>query len=189
MLEKIKLWWRFEGRYYYKDFIQGVKNLYKWFPTIWKDRNWDSTYIYKILQFKLEQQAYHIGSNDRHTTAKRDAERMMLCARLCYIQQEESYEIEYLDYIDQEHEFIPTDETNKWYTIESTTIKDNLDEYFALYPRQYKLALEGKIAWYGEPTDGTDRKEMAMCIAYNNQKRSHELLFKILEHQIKNWWD
>ena len=30
MLEKIKLWWRFEGRYYYKDFIQGVKNLYKW---------------------------------------------------------------------------------------------------------------------------------------------------------------
>ena len=75
-----KLWWRFEGRYYHKDFIRGVKNLWRWLPIVWKDKDWDPTHIYKILQFKLEQQAYAIGSRDRHTGAKRDAELMLLCA-------------------------------------------------------------------------------------------------------------
>jgi hypothetical protein len=114
---------------------------------------------------------------------------MLLCARLCCIQQEDLYADEYLCYIKSDHEFIPTDETKKWYTIESTTVKDNLDEYFALYPSQYKRALQGKIAWYGKPTDGTDRKEIAMCIAWDNQERSRKLLFKIMEERIGGWWD
>jgi len=37
LLEKIQLWWKFEGKYYPRDFITGVKNLWNWFPTIWKD--------------------------------------------------------------------------------------------------------------------------------------------------------
>lgn len=184
MIMKIKLWWRFDGRYMHKNFIQGVKNLWKWLPTIWKDRDWDSTYIYKILQFKLEQQAYGIGSRDRHTTAKRDAEKMMLCARLCYIQQEESYENEYMDYIKSDHKFIPI-ENGKFYEVETTVIEDNLDEYFALYPRQYKLATAGEIGSHKHKY----RTELAMEIAYNNQKRSRELLFKMLAQQIGNWWD
>ena len=57
-MEKIKLWWRFEGRYYHKTFIRGIKNLWKWLPVVWKDKDWDPSHIYKILQFKLEQQAY-----------------------------------------------------------------------------------------------------------------------------------
>ena len=182
-------WWKFEGKYYHKDFIRGVKNLWKWLPVVWKDRDWDPSYIYKILQFKLEQQAYGIGSRDIHMNAKRDAELMLLCARLCYIQQEDLYESEYLGYLDQKHEFIPTDETQKWYTIESTTVEDNLDEYFALYPSQYKRALQGKIAWWGNKTDPEDRKALAICIAWNNQERSRKLLFKILEERIGNWWD
>jgi len=184
-----RLWWKFEGKYYHKDFIRGVKNLWKWLPVVWKDRDWDPSHIYKILQFKLEQQAYGLGSRDRHVSTQRETEWMLLCARLCYIQQEDLYENEYLDYISSNHEFIPTDETKKWYTIESTTVEDNLDEYFALYPSQYKRALQGKIAWWGNTTDPTDRKALAMCIAWNNQERSRRLLFKILEERIGNWWD
>lgn len=189
MIKKIKLWWEFEGRYYHKNFIWGIKNLIKWFPVIWRDRDWDFNYIYKILQFKLEQQAYGIGSRDIHVNAQRDAERMLLCARLCYAQIEDGYGMEYLDYIDIDHEFIPTDETKKLYTVESTIVEDNLDGYFALYPRQYKLALEGKIEWYGKKIDPTNRKEIAMAIAENNQERSKKLLFKIMENHLNHWWD
>ena len=53
-LEKLKLWWEFEGKYLHRDFIEGIKNLIKWFPIIWKDRNWDHSYIYEILKFKLK---------------------------------------------------------------------------------------------------------------------------------------
>ena len=149
MLEKMKLWWKFEGRHYHKDFIQGVKNLYKWFPTIWKDRDWDGHYIYEILRVKLENQAYCIGNESRHVNSKRDVERMLLCSRLIQIQQEDLYEIEYLDYIKEDHHMIPTDETRQWYTIESTTIEDNLDEYFEKYPKQYKQVQLGKINYFG----------------------------------------
>jgi hypothetical protein len=182
-------WWKFEGRYYHKDFIRGVKNLWKWLPTVWQDRDWDPSYIYKVLQFKLEQQAYGISSRDRHTTAQRETELMLLCARLCWLQQEAAYEYEYLEYISSNHEFIPTDETKKWYTIESTTIEDNLDEYFDRYPIQYKRVLEGKINWNGKKVDPTDRTEIAMYIAHENQQRSNRLLFKLLEQRINNWWD
>ena len=34
--------------------IYGIKNCIKWFPIVWKDRNWDELYIYMLLQFKLK---------------------------------------------------------------------------------------------------------------------------------------
>ena len=73
LLEKIQLWWKFEGKYYPRDFITGVKNLWNWFPTIWKDRDWDQTFIYKILIHKLEKQAKYIGEREWHTRAQRVA--------------------------------------------------------------------------------------------------------------------
>lgn len=178
MFSKIRLWWKYEGRYYHKDFIYGVKNLWKWFPTIWKDRNWDQTHIYEILRVKLENQAYYIASKGIHVNAEYDAERMLLCARLAQIQQEDLYATEYLDYIKRDHQFIPTDETNQWYTMESTTIEDNLDEYFEKYPKQYKLYNNSK-----------DRYMIAMEIAQHNQNKSRKLLFKLMEQHIEEWWD
>jgi hypothetical protein len=114
---------------------------------------------------------------------------MLLCARLCYIQQEESYVDEYLDYVEWKHEFVATDKTKRHYTVESAAVKDNLDEYFALYPSQYKRALQGKIAWWGNATTTEDRTALAVCIAWDNQERSRRLLFKILDQRIGDWWD
>ena len=137
MFDKVRLWWKYEGRYYHKDFIQGIKNLWKWFPTIWKDRDWDHSFIYTILAKKIENQAKCIGSNDRHMSAARDVEIMLLCVRLIKIQQEDLYGMEYMDYINKEYEFVPTDETKKWHTIEDTVIEDNLDEYFKTMHSKY----------------------------------------------------
>ena len=181
--ERIALWWRFEGKYWRRDFANGLRNLRRWFLVIWKDRDHDHTYIYKILQHKLEQQAYSIGSRARHTGAHRDAELMLLCARLCHIQIEEGYENEYFEYVEKKYEFVPTDETQKWYTLEYETVEDNLDEYFALYPRQYKFATKDN------PHKSKYREELAMEIAYRNQERSRKLLFKILEQRLNEWWD
>ena len=41
--------------------------------------------------------------------------------------------------------------------------------------------------------DGRDESELKRLIAMNishvNQERVHKLLFKILEHNIRGWWD
>jgi len=179
LLEKIQLWWKFEGRYYHRDFTTGVKNLWNWFPTIWKDRDWDQSFIYEVLIHKLEKQAKYIGERDWHTGAQRDAELMLLCARLARIQQEDLYMMEYMEYLDQDFEFIPTDETGEFFTMESTTTRDDLADYFIKYKRQYELI---------DKTD-KDNHHIAIEIARNNQERSRKLLFKIMEENISGWWD
>jgi hypothetical protein len=127
----------------------------------------------------LEKQAKYIGERDYHTRAKHDAEKMLLCARLARIQQEDLYTYEFMEYLDQDFEFIPTDETKKWFTMESTITRDELIEYFHKYKRQYKLI---------DKTD-KDNHQIALEIAHNNQKRSRKLLFKIMEENIGGWWD
>ncbi len=42
-----KLHWRI--RY----FLEGVKNIIRWIPTLYHDRDWDGVYILKILQKNL----------------------------------------------------------------------------------------------------------------------------------------
>ncbi len=194
MLDKIRLWWKFDGRYYHKYFIYGVKNIWKWFPVIWKDRDWDQSYIYTILKTKLEFQAQHIHKYGFHVGAERDAEKMFLCARLIEIQQDDLYGTEYIDYHDVEYEFVPTDETKQWFEMKDTTHSENYDEYFAKYPRQYKKVLNGEdvLSKYLEKDDimdSNDKRRIAMFIAHENQERSRKLLFKIMEENIERWWN
>ncbi len=189
-MKSIRLWWKFDGQYYHKDFANGILNLWRWFPTIWKDRNWDQSYIYKIIAKKLELQADYIGSRDFHVDAKRDAERMRLVIRLIEHQLEDTYEIEYMDYHDIKYDFIPTDETEKWYEMKDTHISEKYDEFFAKYPRQYKRALSGEISRFNRSEDPIENKKLiAMDISHENQERSRELLFKIMSDHIERWWD
>jgi len=189
MYNRMRLWWKFEGKYYHRDFIRGVKNLWKWFPVVWKDKDWDQEHIYNILQFKIEQQAYSISARDIHTSAQRTSEIMLLCARLIQIQKEDLYGLEYLDYYEEEHKFVPTDETRKWNTVESTIVRDDLDEYFLKYPKQFNRAIYGKIKIGESVANIEDRKSIAMFMAHDNQERSRKLLFKIIEENIEKWWD
>jgi hypothetical protein len=189
IFEKISLWWKFEGRYYHKDFIKGIKNLWKWFPVIWKDRDWDDHYIFEVLKFKLNKQADYIGGRDIHVSAKRDAEIMRLVNRLIKLNQDEFYSMEYMDYHETKYDFIPTDKTEKWFTMADELISENFDEYFKKYPRQYKLVMSNKLNFYGKPIDLNDKKIVAMTIAHANQERCHKLIFKLLEENIRGWWD
>ena len=40
--------------YPFRDFYRRIKNVLRWLPTIWKDRDWDNCYITDILIKKLE---------------------------------------------------------------------------------------------------------------------------------------
>ena len=106
MIDKVRLWWKFDGRYYHKDFIQGVKNLIKWFPTIWKDRDWDHNFIYEIIKVKLNNQAKYISFHNRHTSAKRDSEKMLLCSKLIQRCQDDFYDMEYMDYHESNYNWL-----------------------------------------------------------------------------------
>jgi hypothetical protein len=186
-LRFIKSWWNHDGKYYHKYIKQGVKNLIYWFPIIWKDRNWDSHYIFEIMKHKLSAQADYIGGRDLHTRAQLDAKRMRLCVKLMSLVQDEFYSSEYSDYHKTKHWFEPIPETtlSSW---ESRTLEENFDDYFKKYPLIYKRVLNGE-GIFGREGRENDKQVIAMNIGYINHDRARKLLFKIMEENIEGWWD
>jgi hypothetical protein len=74
-----------------RSFIQGIKNLIKWFPYIWKDRDYDYTYTLELLKRKLLFQAISTRRNSNHSSAIDDANLMEECAILLHAVQREVY--------------------------------------------------------------------------------------------------
>jgi hypothetical protein len=185
-----RLWWKFEGRYYHKDLYRGIKNLIQWFPVIWKDRDWDSYYIFQILEHKLKLQAKGIAKRDIHVNAQRDAEVMMTCVRLMEKIRDGYYESEYMDYHETKTWFEDIEDKPGYSTWESEIIYENFDEYFKKYPLIYKRVLNGECIFPINQKIGNERKQtIAMNIAHINEQRAHKLLFKMLETNIRKWWD
>lgn len=182
------LWWEHDGRYYHKYLKQGIKNIIYWFPIIWKDRHWDSHYIFEILKHKLEAQADYIGSNDRHTRAQQDARRMRLCIKLMHKVQESEYSGEYMDYHKDRIWFTDCEDRPGSSLMNSEPVWEKFDDYFKKYPLIYKRVLNGEGPIKREGRED-DKQIIAMNIAYINQDRAHKLLFKIMEENILGWWD
>jgi hypothetical protein len=190
MFNRVRLWWKYDGRYLHKDFVNGIKNLWKWFPTIWKQRDWDHHFIYTILAKKLEFQAKYISEKNRHTTAQQDAERMRLVVKLIKLEQDESYNMEYMEYAENKHWFEPCEDKPGYSTWESENVWERYDEYFAKYPLCYKRAVQYiKDHQKSFTNDHTDKQLVAMIMGDLRQAKCKELIFKIMSQDINKWWD
>jgi hypothetical protein len=165
--------------YKVKQFFKRIYNLYRWLPIIWNDQDWDDHYIFEILKFKLKNQAEYIGYHDRHMSAKRDAEIMMLCVRLMDKVQHEYYGREYQGYYKSDMRFIPSESYPGSYEMEVEILEENFDDYFKKYPLIYRMV----------PNLQAPKEEIAYHIAKINEERAHKLLFKLLEQNIRRWWD
>jgi len=188
-LQWIPLWWDHDGKYLHTTIKRGIKSIWYWFPIIWKDRHWDSHYIFEIMMHKLKAQSKYIGSRDIHTRSKRDSEVMMTCVRLMEKVQDEFYSSEYMDYHKTKHWFEPA-EKEGYSTWESRLLEENFDEYFLKYPRIYDRVMQGEGVFTLDGDDHEDIKQrIAMNIGRINHERARKLLFKIMEQNIENWWD
>jgi len=190
MINKIRLWWKFEAQFYYRNFIIGIKNLIQWFPVIWKDKDWDSYYIFRILEHKLTLQAKGISKRDIHTAAQRDPEIMRTCVRLMEKVRDGYYESEYIDYHETKTWFEDIKDQPKYSRLESEIISENFDEYFKKYPLIYKRVLNGEGFFNINKESENERKNViAMNISWINRKRAQDILFKIMNQNINSWWD
>ncbi len=187
-----KVYWKPIG-WRIKEFRSSVNKLIRWFPIIWKDRDWDDHYIWELMKNKLRWQAKYIGDRDIHTRAALDAKRMRLCANLIDKVQDEFYQIEYMDYFESKYWFEPVKDKPGYSSMESETLSENFDAYFKKYPLVYKKVLTNKeLQIFGiEPREGEDdvKQRIAMNIGRYNHERARKLLFRIMEENIEGWWD
>ena len=188
-IQWIPLWWDQEGRYIHREIARGFKNIWYWFPVIWKDRHWDSHYIFDIMMHKIKAQSEYIGDRGIHTRAERDAEIMMTCVRLMKLVQDETYSSEYSDYHKTKHWFEPADKEG-YSTWESRLLEEDFDGYIKKYPLIEKRVMEGEGIFQLDGEDSLEIKQrIAMNIGQINHNRANALLFKIMAENISRWWD
>jgi hypothetical protein len=172
-----------------RTFISQIKNLIRWFPIIWNDRDWDHHYIFDILKTKLQHQAEYIGKKDRHTRAKYDAERMMLCVRLIEKIQQEYYSLEYTDYSETKFNWIKSKTHPNLYELDIQMISERYDDYFNKHKVATRIVKNNKKYQIWELTPDKYKDRLAMNVAQYNELRAQSLLFKILDKNIQSWWE
>lgn len=185
------IYWHYIG-WRINDFKASVKKLIRWFPIIWKDRDWDDHYIWELLKNKLRWQAKYIGDRDFHTRAALDAKRMRLCANLIDKVQEEFYHMEYMDYEETKWRFTDVPEKSGYSQMHIDTISERLDDYIKKYPLVAKRILNDKKLQVFSLDDLNEyelKKRLSMNIGRYNHLRAKKLLFKIMEENIECWWD
>lgn len=190
IFKRIHLWWKYDGRYLHREIKTSIKKVWYWLPIIWKDRDWDSHYIFEVMKHKLKAQTKYIGERNFYTKAQQDARRMRICVKLIQKIQDDEYSAEYMDYVKDKHWFEDCEDKPGYTEWKSEIISENYDEYFKKYPLIYKRVINGeRVFEFDNVVDTESKMRIAMNIANINQNRAQKLLFKILEENILGWWD
>jgi hypothetical protein len=173
------LWRKLNWRIRY--FITGCKNIIKWIPTLYHDRDWDHSYIFTILQKKIEHQREEITYANRHTGVDRDNRDMTIVLNLIERVKEEYYNTEYLDYEESEWVFEPVEGFPDLKSCNIKVISERYDEYLKKYPSSVRCVLKrkGKIS----------KKDLCFYVSLHNQEKAKNLLFNILKERMQWWWD
>ena len=159
-----------------KDFPKNLKyyfkNIIKWSPILWKDRDWDHYFIYEALRFKIQKTSECINLNQRYIGFERDVEIMNTCVRLISKIQENYYELEYQDY--QKTNMYTTPEENGCSRLHVDILEDHIEDYYKKYKNDVKR-FKGKLS--------------GLRLGYYRQERAKTILFRLIENNIDKWWD
>lgn len=181
--QRLVLYWNHEYRYYPRLFIQGVKNLIKWGPVIWKDRDWDDTFLFEIIKFKLSSMSKSHGKTMPYVGYERNVEIMNTIVRLIDKFQSEHYLHEYFSYVDDEYTFVKIEGSDD-YEMKIKNLRDDLDEYFDKYPLLKKRATNHKI-YQSNPSSVS----LAMAMGFVQHERAKRLIFELLNRHVDKWWE
>lgn len=165
-----------------RSFLTGCNNLVKWFPTIWNDRDWDGHYILKILQKKIEFQRKELVNANRHTRIESDNRDMTLALNLLERVREEYYQMECMDYWDNDIIFNDVPDKHGFKSIDFEEKWEKFDKFLSKYPS----SVRGVVKEHGEQND---KQRLCLLVSYYNHEKANKLLFRILEERLAYWWD
>ena len=170
-----KLHWRI--RY----FLGGCKNIIRWIPTLYEDKDWDHWHIYNILQKKIEFQRKELIYANRHMRVDCDNRDMTIVLNLIERVKEDYYGTEHLDYSETKFRFEPIEGDMELYTMEQDVISENYDDYLKKYPSSVRIVSKQK--------PDLNKEDLCYYVAKHNEKKAHDLLHQILKERMSWWWD
>ena len=160
--------------YRIKRFFRKCRNVIRWIPTIWKDEDWDQTYIYDMLLLKLERQRdFFLSDRAYAANAKETANQIQTAIELLHMTRDswEFYECPVLEELDAKWgkgvlRTEPYGNDSYQLHIDIDGVKTDADK--AQYNEEFKKGMEQA------------RKE------YQKDKRT---AFKYIADHIDYWWD
>lgn len=178
---KVYRWWNWEAKYFHKIIIRGFKNLWKWLPVIWKDRDWDHYHMFAMMDFKLKNMITLFEDKQYFVGWENEVKYMKICRGLIQKLQDSYYQCEYQKYIDYDLDLENNGET---FRLEETIRRNDIVSYINKYPNTYRLVKNN-------PEYEGFEKDMATAIAMGMERhlKARKLLFKILEEKIEGWWN
>jgi len=178
---KLYRWFKWDAKHLHRDIAHGFRNLWKWFPIIFKDRNWDDYFIFETLKFKLKNTADYFEETQRFVGWEDEVKYIRICEKLIKRIQDDYYQMEYLD----DKYLIEKMKIEEDGRLKFDTIKDNLEEYINQYPRtKEKVLSSDKYKTYLQTNRG-----ISLAIGIERHLKARKLLFKILEQRIEGFWD
>jgi hypothetical protein len=182
---KVYRWFKWEVKYAPYRFKTGIKNLWKWFPIIWKDRDHDHDFFLKILKFKLHNMADRFEQTNRFVDSTKQASKIRTCVRLIQKLQNSYYSCEMHDYWENEMRMEPIEGSTN-YSLEFDELRNDLDQYLNKYPNDVRRAFKSTyLKDIKEPTN----KQISIVVSRLREDRAKTLLFQIMERNIFRWWD
>jgi len=152
-------------RIYYsiKQFFRNIKNIIRWIPVLWSDRDWDHGFIYILLHKKLEHMEEFFRSDKSYTSdATEVAEEIKAAKELAYRLFKNNYLNEAL--IDFENKY----GENAIFTVANFE--------------------DGKLTW----TVDDEKMEMFRKACRDsdiNYETDKEKLFDLMKEKVNGWWD
>ena len=162
------------------DIPQGLKNLVIWFPTVWRDRQWDHHYIYIMLRQKLHFAEQSIRYHGYHLNHIRDANRIKVCVNLLDrlindVYHENAFKRHREKWGDPDMKFVPIEES-KFPSLNG----GKYSEMIIKYPNVKS-----------EKDKEKERKDFRYAYKLEEQLRKADLdlLFKLMRKHIQTWWN
>jgi len=158
---------------------KGIWNLYKWFPIIWKDRNFDKDYLLEIIRFKLEMMLDEFKRNGYRADTPDSNKRIEFCIRMIDELTEDRYE----ELLRKKHDL-------KYGRLKTYSFVHKVDEMGR--PLLYRMEfLRTKVNPRNEALKEEEQRATIEMIekVERRKERVRKALFGTMARYIDYWWE
>jgi len=154
-----------------RNIKQGIKNVWKWLPIVWDDKQWDHVYLYIILRHKLSIMERYFRENGHLVRSEEDAKKMKLCILLLDRLIKDDYSFNAFKKHDK-----------KWGEIDLKRVRLPNGSTGCCISRPNAITRKEKEK---------ERKETIRCAKHEDYLRKQDIvyLFDTIKKHIRSWWD
>lgn len=156
-----------------RRFFRKIKDIFEWIPVIWKDEEWDDSYIYDILLYKIKRVRRHHEKRMFFVGVEKEIQNMKDCEYILQRLVDDDYSFNYWD-----------DRLNKKYG-ESEVSFDKVDG-----SKYYTLNIDRpRVMTDQDKKDEFKMIRRRMDLEKYLKDQDKYFLYKSMKRHWDSWWD